>query len=245
MINLQKLLFEEPEFGDGAIFGKYLFDDPRTDIPKAEKEKMTPLEDDILKTVGTYINQNSPLGLSKRAEVLLGLVNKGYYSPILDPGTASVYRLLMFSGPGSKEEISAILGSTYGKTGALGPGVLTPTYGKIQGWSTGIDYIKKFLTFKQTGRDDCMIVFKANPQDNNFFGKPGQLAAVAGDDERYVKEMETISYGSVSYTEARYVFPGFVHDFSLPVGERASTGERRKEEAKKFLTFQTDEVPTW
>lgn len=245
MISLQQLLFEEPEFGADAVFGKYIFDDPRTDIPRAAKEKMTPLEDDILKSIGTYINHNSPLGLSKRAEVLLNLVDKGYYSPILDPGTAPVYRLLMFSGPGSKDEISAIVGPAPKKTGILGPGVLNPTYGKIQGWSTGMDYIKKFLTFKRTGRDDCMIVFKANPQDNKFFGKPGKLAAVAGEDERYVQEMETISYGPVSYTEARYVFPGYVHDFSLSVEERMSISERRKEDARWFLTFQTNEVPVW
>jgi hypothetical protein len=57
--------------------------------------------------------------------------------------------------------------------------------------------------------------------------------------------METISYGPVDYAEAHYVFPGFIHDFSLSVEERTAVGERRKEEAKKFLTFQTNEAPAW
>ena len=46
-ISLQRLLFEEPEHGSEALFGKYMFDDQRKDIRKNEKEEPTA---EILKT---------------------------------------------------------------------------------------------------------------------------------------------------------------------------------------------------
>jgi len=246
MIKLQQLLFEEPESGPDAIFGKYLFDAPRDDIPETEKEDMSPLELDMLQTINTYVTVNSPKGLGKRAQTLLNLVQKGLYAPILDPGTQPVYRLLRFTGSDAKKEVAEVLGGGLSKIGKVGAGILQPTKDGIQGWSSELDYMKGALNFKQTNREDCLVLFKADPTINKFFGKPGKLADVStGGDESFNTEMETISYSPVNYIEARYVFPAYVYDFSLPNDERVRLAETRKMEARQFMTFETNEVPAW
>ena len=57
-ISLQRLLFEEPEHGSEALFGKYMFDDQRKDIRKNEKEEPTPAEEEALSALARYVGFN-------------------------------------------------------------------------------------------------------------------------------------------------------------------------------------------
>lgn len=203
-ISLQRLLFEEPEQGPDALFGKYMFDDQRKDISKGKKEQPTPEEEEALSALARYVAFNDKTDLNKVAPVLLDLKQKGLYSPMLDPlkgGRTSVYRILFLTA----EVAAAVFGIDINKQGGfVSSGMVNPVGDSpIQGWTTDPSMFKTILKTEGDDRKPVFLILKASLQNNNnFFGNPKRLAGTA--DEDFKHERETFAVGPVKYEKGFY-----------------------------------------
>lgn len=197
-------LKEEPE-PEGAPFGKYAFDDERPEIPETEREQPTPDEKEAYSAIASYVSFNRKSDLDKSADLLLSLVKKGLYKPVLDPGDGlTVYRILLLSKaediqeivPASQEDIEE-------PYGLFGPGILVPKGSRISGWTSKFKLVLSF-TAQAEGENHIFMVFKAKVgAPNAFFGKPGVLATIT--DYVFASEMETVAVGPVHYEAAVFV----------------------------------------
>lgn len=233
-LNLERLLFEEPEHGPDAIFGKYLFDKTRGDIPEREPE--TKDETDFRIALEKYIGSNAKRSLSAMAQKILKLVNAGMYEPLLSPGNITVYRTLSFiSAPN--------LSSFNGMIGSLGAGTLEPKLNPLSGWTSSKDFTDEYVQ-GMLGSASLITVYAASTTANKgkFFGAPGKLAlALDTGYKDFSYEMETISLGPVDYQEARFVK-------ASDIIEQIETHPNVDQIAKNicdYLCFKTDKLPTW
>lgn len=203
-ISLQRLLFEEPEQGPEALFGKYMFDDQRKDIPKNEKEEPTSAEEDALSALARYVGFNDKSDLDKVAPTLLDLKQKGLYAPMLDPlkgGRINVYRMLFLT----IETAASVFGIDPNKqNGRIPAGTVNPVGSSpVQGWTTDPSMFKTLLRTEGNDRKPVFLFLKASLQNNsNFFGNPKRLAGTA--DEDFKHERETFAVGPVSYDKGVY-----------------------------------------
>ena len=214
---ITKLLFEEPEAGPDAIFGKYAFDSKRKDIKKQDKEPNTEIENEIEKSISKYVGWNSPGELSNFAPILLKLVKQGLYKPILDPlGKQDiVFRVIHFDSVASAKEafpqmLRGIVGNKTGeqKIYRLESGILKPYETNISGWTTDKNEILSQVSSK-TNSDgkSLLMIFQARISHNigKFFGKPGKLGAIVESEH----EMETIGYGPIQYEKLEVIIPRY------------------------------------
>jgi hypothetical protein len=233
MINLQRLLFEEPHDTDD-IFGKYLFDKTRDDIPEREPE--TDEEIDFRDALYKYIGLNSKRKLSVMAQEILNLVDSGMYEPILSPGDVTVYRTLSFLSLANAPPLSALVGS-------LGSGTLEPMLNPLGGWTSSKDFTDE-LVQGQFAQASLVMVYAADTMANKgkFFGAPGKLAqALDTGYKDFEYEMETMSLGSVEYGEVRFAKV-------LEIVEQIDMHSNADQVARDicdYLSFKTDKVPTW
>jgi hypothetical protein len=238
-ISFKHLLFEEPEQGPNAIFGKYLFDKTRDDIPKPDREKETGVEDSFREAFKHYLNDNWKGELSKIAPTVLKTMEDGLYPRILLPGISIVYRVLAMKIP----QALTLLGMTEAElTSRENPSsitnyVLSPV-GEypIQGWTADNSVLKGFMNFDS--KKEVIVSFRASTANGKFFGAPGELARASGNDAN-IYEMETISYGPVKCDEVRwfhrkYIRPSRNTEFVLGVDNR---------KIYSYLAFETDEAP--
>jgi hypothetical protein len=198
---LPGMFAEEPEQGSKAVFGKYAFDPKRADVPKPEKEKMTPQEIEAFRAIDAYVAGNNKSGLDKAAPMLLQLVKQGLYKPILDPTSSQfVYRILFLPGMDDLNKITNAKATE--PSGAFGAGTLNPVGSKISGWTSDQGLIDSFTPPTNAAGGKVLVVFKAPVKGNAFFGKPGKIASVV--DPAYSTEMETFGVGPVKYVSGAY-----------------------------------------
>lgn len=202
IISLYRLLFEEPEAGSDAVFGKYMFDDQRREISKSKKEPPTEAEEDALSALSRYVAFNDKEELGNVAPTLLKLKRKGLYSPLLDPargGRATAYRIF-FMTPEAARQSFGIDGTK--SSGQIAGGVLGPRADSpLQGWTTDPSMFHTIL--RQEDGKPVYVLLKASLKKNdNFFGNPKRLAGLA--DEDFKHERETLAIGPVSYDRGVY-----------------------------------------
>jgi hypothetical protein len=228
MISFQKLLFEEEPEDPKVIFGKYLFDRSRAEIPYEDREEETPEEMDFKYALQQYFHDNEQDDLLNHTDTALDLSQKNLYSNILTPGEVTVYRTIAMKLLGASKllNISVEDLSTLETPGVLTGFTLTPRLSRpIQGWTTKTSIAKNFADFMSR---EVIISFKTTTSKNNgkFFGVPGELARASGNND-YISERETISYGSVNCEEVRFL----------------SKYAPSAEEYVEYLCFIVDEVP--
>lgn len=234
MINLKQLLFEEPESGPDAIFGKYLFDKTRDDIPEREPE--TDKETEFRIALEKYIGSNAKRALSGMAQKILKLVDSGMYDPVLSPGNITVYRTLSFMSLANSPSLNAALGS-------LGSGTLEPRLSPLSGWTSSKDFTDQMIQ-GEFARASLIMVYAAETTANKgkFFGAPGKLAMALDPGYRdFGYEMETMSLGPVDYREVRFAKASEI------VGqiETHSNVDQVAKNICDYLSFKTDKPPTW
>lgn len=197
---------EEPE-APSEPFGKYAFDPYRDDVRPEDKEAMSSVEKEAYGAIHTYVTGNVKEPLDRSADLLLSLVKKGLYKPILDPGTGKAYRILLLPDVEDLQRLAAIpVEKTEKGYGVFGPGVLSPTSTRISGWTTSKILAYDFSPLDALGnkiKGYVFAVIEASIQGNAFFGKPGELAAIT--DEDYEVEQEVIAVGPVKYDKASFV----------------------------------------
>jgi hypothetical protein len=211
-ITLCSILFEEPEPGKDALFGKYMFDDQRKDIKKNNKEEPTPEEEEAFEALARYASFNDKSDLSKIAPSLFSLKQKNMYSAMLDPfkgDRINVYRLLFLDAETGKSTFNIDLSKP---TGKLPAGVIEPTMNsEIQGWTTDPSMFPTIIKTESSERKPVYVILKASlKKNNNFFGNPNRLVGTA--DEDFKHEKETFSIGSVKYDKGIY----FIADPNKP-----------------------------
>lgn len=197
---LESILAEEPETDD-APFGRYAFDNARKDVPQQNKQQNTPQEEEAQEALKDYVGNNQKEKLAAIAPLMLDLVRKGMYQPILDAHSVPfVYRILQvpqnLATQLTGQQISGQQPAGLGKGGTL-----KPHDSNVSGWTSNVNLVKDF---QGIGDGNTMLLFRAPTNGNNFFGKPGQLAVVAGEPQ-FAKEMETIGVGPINYDRVAYV----------------------------------------
>jgi hypothetical protein len=227
--NLQQLLFEEPEDPENAeaVFGKYVFDWSRPEIPFDDRERETKEELDLKYALQQYFVDNEQDDLQNHADTVYGLAKKNLYARILTPGEITVYRTLSMKLPGASKLLKVSVKDLHDlqKPGRLTDFVLTPRLSRsIQGWTTKTSVAKDFANFVS---HEVVVSFKTTTSNGKFFGVPGMLAKASGNLE-YVSERETLSYGPVKCEEVRFL----------------SKYAPSADEYIEYLCFMTDEVPT-
>lgn len=239
MISLQRLLFEEPESGFGAIFGKYLFDKTREDVPSSAKERETKIEDDFRMALRDYLNINSKKDLSALAPTLFQTIENGLYQRILKPDITTVYRVLAMRIP----QALTILGMTEAelvaqKSPSSIKGFTLSPQGEypIQGWTSDNSILKGFMNFSY--KKEVIITFKTTTANGKFFGVPGELARALGNDAN-ISEMETISYGPVKCDEVRW----FHEKYAQRSSWKGFVPGRDNRPIYNYLAFETDGRP--
>lgn len=232
-LSLQSLLFEEPESGPNAIFGKYLFDKTRGDVPLKKQENETPVEIQFRKALAKYIRSNTKKYLE---DMIPGIINRtspeSLYRHILKPDSVTVYRTLNVTAnavggilPLDVETLRAQ------KVGSIANTILQPTPGnEIQGWTTERAFGKVWLN-QNSGNKFLGICAKTSTDKGTFFGAPGELAKASGNID-FVAEMETISYGPVFCDEIRF----FTEEFH-------SSHPKLQQKIRDYVSFATDVRP--
>jgi len=219
-LSLVSILFEEPEQGPDALFGKYMFDDQRKDIKKSEKEKPTEEEENALSALARYVGFNVKSDLDDVAPTLLALKQKNMYAPLLDPlrgGRVNVYRILFLNPETAKSVFNVNVSQ---QKGMLPPGTLNPTgTSQVQGWTTDPSM---FYTILRKEKDKPVyIILKASLKKNdNFFGNPKRLAGTVDDDFKH--ERETLALGSVNYDKGIYFVSEPTQDSSEVLNQKLS-----------------------
>lgn len=197
---LHAMLLEEPE-ADTAPFGRYAFDNMRKDIPQPDKQEDTEAETEAQKALKDYVGNNQKDKLAQIAPLMLDLVNKGLYQPILDPKASGfVYRILQMPDNIASGLVGAQI--TGQRPAGLGKaGALKPHDSNVSGWTSNANLVTEF---QGIGDGNVMLLFRAPTKGNQFFGNPGQLAVVAGEPQ-FTQEMETIGVGTIKYDRVAYV----------------------------------------
>lgn len=208
----------KPEAPVSAPFGKFLFGQER-----GFGEPNTEAEDRLKIALRAFISDESdPRSLSQFAPKILELLKKHQYLPLLDPGTARVYRGIALT----IGEVKALLepygmelqrGTTEGVVCNL-PGQLHPLGHRksLASWSLSHNVAAGFAITAyheaDYGDDDEVpvpVVFAARPnaEGNAFFGKPGEIAGPVGLNDDFIDEQETISFGPVEHDGFCYILP--------------------------------------
>jgi hypothetical protein len=233
MISFQRLLFEEPESGPNAIFGKYLFDKTRDDVSSKRKENETELEREFRNAVGLYLDDNK----KKRLDALIPDILKytaaeNLYQRILKPDTVTVYRTLNIYANAVSSILPLDIKTLQSqKVGSIAGVTLQPTPGtEIQGWSTEKELGHLWLRLGP-GDKFLAICAKTTTDKATFFGAPGELARATGN-KVFVTEMETLSYGPVPCDEVRF----FTQEFYLSRPDL-------QEKINDYVSFATDKIP--
>lgn len=194
------LEYAKPEAPSNSVYGNYLFAPTRDDTPDP-KEKNTPQENELQAALRGYIAGNSKSRLSKLSGTLLWMVQNGFYQKILSPMyQPTVYRVLQVNW----KKIPSILGLPANRirySDVTGPGTLKPIDYPISGWTS---VPENLIDVGAVEPGTSLIVFAASTKKNKFFGNPGELAKSLGLED-YVREMETIAVGPVSYDRASYL----------------------------------------
>lgn len=179
------LEYAKPEAPENSIYGSYLFAPTRDDTPEP-KEKNTPQENQLQAALRAYIAGNSKASLAKLSNILLWMVQNGFYQKILSPlYQPTVYRVLEVNW----KKIPSILGIPPNRVryfDVTGPGTLQPVNFPISGWTSAPDNL---INVGEVESGTALILFAASTKKNKFFGNPGELAKVLGLVE-YVREME-------------------------------------------------------
>lgn len=232
-LSLESLLFEEPESGPNAIFGKYLFDKTRDDVSSKRKENETELEKEFRNAVGLYLNDNK----KKRLETLIPGILKhteaeDLYQRILKPDTVTVYRTLNVMSDAASNILPFDTKTLQlRKVGSVKGVTLQPTSDtKIQGWSTEKEIGHLWLRLGP-GNKFLAMCAKTTTDKATFFGAPGQLAKATGN-KVFIPEQETLSYGPVLCDEVRF----FTQDFYVSRPDL-------QDKINDYVSFTTDEVP--
>lgn len=225
--SFRSMFFEEPESGPDAIFGKYIFDTTRPEIPPAEKEFELEQEQMFKGALYQYFSSNDQGFLRKYAKTAIDLVKNNLYSKILNPGDITVYRAIGISLTTAsdilgvpEQSLSAIVGPRSIEKVMLNP---MPD-SQIQGWSSRPEIVRSFIHPKTS---EVIIAFKTQTTNGDFFGVPGELARTSRA-LSFIEELETLSYGSVICDEARFVV----------------TGNAATRQILDYVCFISDEVPT-
>lgn len=238
-----------PEADEDEVFGKWL--DPKQRKLGVD-EPNTPEEDGAVQALRSFMGYtNNPSRLSadngKYAKMFLDLMKRHKYAPVLDPDASLVYRGLNFEHTGQyvdffsthpvlyftaydasgaeldmqgKPLVEVLQTGNYDSIeGALSPFTLHPK-GKtlVQSWSESLEIACGFAN--PMGRGG--VVVRATVEENNFFGKPGELAVLSG---ASTAEQETISVGPVKVAAGMfYITKRFVDEIAF--GERIQELER-------------------
>jgi hypothetical protein len=228
-VNFQRLLFEEPHDTDD-IFGKYLFDKTRKDVPSREKEPETSTEKQFRGAIDAYLESNFKKDLDMMIPaILIQTKPRNLYQHILEPGATTVYRALNVNQKAASRILSLDVDLLNSKgIGSVKNIVLKPSSGtKIQGWSPLESLIYKWLEFSEP----VAVCAKTTTDKALFFGTPGELAKAAGAGE-FIEEMETISHGPVPCDEIRFCTSGFY-----------LRHPELRNEIRRYVSFVTDEIP--
>lgn len=219
-ISLTSILFEEPEQGPDALFGKYMFDDQRKDIKKSEKEQPTTEEENALSALARYVGFNDKSDLDDVAPILLGLKQKNMYAPLLDPlkgGRTNVYRILFLTTETAKSVFDIDVSK---RNGTLPAGTLNPSgASQVQGWTT--DPSMFYTILRNEKYKPVYVILKASlKKNNNFFGNPKRLAGTVDDDFKH--ERETLALGAVEYDKGIYFVSEPTQDSSEELNRKLS-----------------------
>lgn len=212
------------------VFGNWLAPDMRklgvTEPDTDEEEKTIDALDD-------FFSANDPAKLKaeggKIPNELIALMRKHQYSPVLDPGTAPVYRGLSFDNieqfkaviqpylahiqscfllqeensqpqPIKPAQLQTITDTIYAVYGVIGPSPLSPKENRfVQSWTS--EQNPTAMDFANRGMQGGMMI-QSNVQKNNFFGKPGEIGKLGG----FTNEMETVSVGTVTTDGAKFIY---------------------------------------
>lgn len=218
-----------PEADEDEVFGQWLDPEKRN---LGVKEPNTPEENNAIQALRSFMSwTNNPALLSanggKYAKMFLDLMKNHKYEPVLNPDTSFVYRGLDFGETGKwvdffanhkvdyfsaydvhgnevdvqgKSFLEVLQSGGYSEIeGTMSPFVLQPIGGAlVQSWSDSVDVACGFAN--QMGRGG--VVLRANTEENNFFGTPGEIARLAGASPG---ERETISVGTVQVSMGMFV----------------------------------------
>lgn len=197
---LESIVYEEPESGFNAPFGKYAFDDKRHELPKDQKEKPTPDETKAAQAIDLYLTQNDKSQLDGVANQLASLAKAGKYQPILDPSGASVvYRILQVRRDVAAKILRVPVDDQH-LEGTVNGGTLTPNNTRVSGWTTRKELVREFSPLGDGG--DTLILLAAPVKGNTFFGKPGEFARMFS--PGFQSEMETMAVGPVKFSKAAF-----------------------------------------
>lgn len=209
-INLQHFLFED--------FGKYVFDDPRTDIPAWDKEQMSYEETRALNLLQSFFQARSPESKQNLAKVMPELLRmKNLYSNEFDPTTFQyLYRATSWN---SREEALRMLRAPHEveptekfkvQTGLLKLRPKSSDAG-ISIWTVA-ENLESTLIDTTGLKAGFVTVFKAPTQNNPFLGKPGKLAVALGI-SGLESDMEVLAFGPVACSAVCFSFDD---TYSLP-----------------------------
>lgn len=205
---------EEPEAPKDAPFGQYLFGQERGfGEPDTEAEKR------LTEALRWFIGEeNEPGKLAKFAPLILELMKKHQYLPLLDPGTERVYRGMSLEA----SEVKTIL-KPYGPKFRFDPEATGPVICNLPdklhtldhrkhlaSWSLSPGIAAGFATDRMfDDRGFVAVVFAARPhaEGNCFFGRPGSLPPAVGLAGHLAEEQETISFGPVGHDGFAYLVP--------------------------------------
>lgn len=227
---IEQVVLEElaPEADEDEVFGQWLDPDKRR---LSVKEPNTPEETAAISALTSFMSwRNDPSKLSanngKYAKMFLDLMQKHQYSPVLDPDVGFVYRGLYFEDKGkyidffsthtpkgftvydanntvidhgTQTIFDVIQNVPYHRIeGYLGQFNLNPQGNAlVQSWSEDISIACGFANPWGSGG----VVLRANTDENNFFGKPGEIGKLANAPD----EKETISVGTVKVAFGMFV----------------------------------------
>lgn len=206
-MRIKKLIFEDVphEAKPNDVFGKYLFDRDRKDIPKTEKQPETPEEEDFKKGLFQWINNQVPYKIAQEFPDVYKLAQKGKYSNLLVPENEPIYRGISFSSGNldlffkttglSKEDLARNPGDE--RLWVFENGVLETEHSPILSWTTKKEVLKNFAYSFQ----EYVVLFKTTPTKKNgkFLLNPDELNSKVKMPKLYKKENEVISYGPVRY----------------------------------------------
>jgi hypothetical protein len=233
MINFQRLLFEEPESGPNAIFGKYLFDKTRDDVSSKRKEGETSVEMQFRTALNKYLNDNNKQDLDLMIPAILKQTEaENLYQRILKPDMVTVYRTLNLSARAVSKMLPLDIKTLRErKVGSITNVVLQPTPdSNIQGWSSDESFGTKWLNLNPDNKFLGMCA-KTTTDKAVFFGVPGELARTSGN-KSFVHELETLSYGPVPCIEVRFFTEEFYRSRS-----------KLQQKIRDYVSFATDKVP--
>jgi hypothetical protein len=195
VIRLEQMIFED--------FGKYVFDEPRLDIPAWDKETMSPKEKNALELLQRFFQERSQETKQRLSAVMPELLRlrDRYPEELMVKDFAFLYRVTSWT---SREEAVNMLATPAEVN--LNDRVIVqkqavrlkpkPSDFGVSVWTIAAN-LESALVDNYGLKSGFVTVFRAPVAGNPFVGNPGKLAVALGISDLQI-EMESLAYGAVN-----------------------------------------------